>query len=179
MKRGRVSKHSAKPQNFSATWCSYWIFFILTACLHQSRYSNDSCSFVERPSPQIYCGFRWSHIRHLGFVPRANGFFSSCHQYYSNATSNFQQIRLVTSGDVSPNPGPVTRSRSAGLKSASERLYPHLRSKLLRLKGLKLGHLYCNGLLGKMIEVKALFFAVKFDILAITETHLWNITKDS
>ena len=126
MKRGRVSKHSTKTQNFSATWCSYWILFILTACLHQSRYSNDSCSFVERSSPQIYCGFCWSHIRHLGFVPRANGFFSSRHQYYSNATSNFQQIRLVTSGDVSPNPGPVTRSRSARSKSASECLYPHL-----------------------------------------------------
>lgn len=31
----------------------------------------------------------------------------------------------------------------------------------------------------KKIEVKAFLFAVKFDILAITETHLWNTTKDS
>ena len=33
--------------------------------------------------------------------------------------------------------------------------------------------------MGKIIEVKALLFAVKFDILAITETHFRNTTKDS
>lgn len=144
-----MSKRSTKTQNFSATWCSYWILFISTACLHQSHYSNDSCSFVERPSPQIYYGFHWSHIRHLGFVPCANSFFSSRHQYYSNATSNFQQIRLLTSGDISPNPGTIHPSHSTRLKSASDCLYPHLRSELLTLKDLKLGHLNCNGLLGK------------------------------
>ena len=37
----------------------------------------------------------------------------------------------------------------------------------------------CNGLLGKIIEVKALLFAVKFDILAISETHLRSSIKDS
>ena len=111
-------------------------------------------------------------------MSRANGFFGSRHQYYSNATSNFQLIRLLTSGDISLNPGPVTRSHSASLKSA-ECLYPHLRSELSTLKGLKLGHLNCNGLLGKIIEVKALLFAIKFDILAITETHLRYTTKDS
>ena len=99
-------------------------------------------------------------IRHLGFFPRANGFFTSQHQYYPNATSNFQQIRHVTSGVVSLNPGPITRSQSAILTSTSESLYPHL-CKLLTLKGLKIGHLNCNGLLGKLIEVKALVSTIQ------------------
>lgn len=176
-KNGRVFEHSTKTPNFLATWCSYWIFFISIACLHQPGDSYASCSFVEQPPPQIYCVFHSSHIRHLGFVPRANG-FRSCHQYYSNAASNFQQIRLLNSGGISPNPGPVTCSHSASLKSA-ECLYPHLWNELLTLKDLKLGHLNCNGLVGKIIEVKALLFAVKFDILTITDTHFRNTTKDS
>ena len=172
-------KRSAKNQNFSIIRCFSWILFVTTACLYQPGSSPLACTPVERPPTRVFCGFHSSHIRHLGFVMRAKGFFSSRHQYYSNATSTFQQTRLLTSGDVSPNPGPITRSQSARLKSASECLYPHLRSELSTLKGLKLGHLNCNGLLGKIIEVKALLFAVKFDILAISETHLRSSIKDS
>ena len=165
-------KRSAKNQNFSIVRCFSWILFVTTACLYQPGSSPLACTPVERPPTRVFCGFHSSHIRHLGFVTRAKGFFSSRHQYYSNATSTFQQTRLPTSGDVSPNPGPITRSQSARLKSASECLYPHLPSQLSTLKGLKFGHLNCNGLLGKIIEVKALLFAVKFDILAISESHL-------
>ena len=172
-------KRSAKNQNFFIIRCFSWILFVTTACLYQPGSSPLACTPVERPPPRVFCGFHSSHIRHLGFVTRAKGFFSSRHQYYSNATSTFQQTRLLTSGDVSLNPGPITRSQSARLKSASECLYPHLRSELSTLKGLKFGHLNCNGLLGKIIEVKALLFAVKFDILAISETHLRSSIKDS
>ena len=175
-------KRSAKNLNFTFIRCFSWIIFVTTACLYQPGSSPLACTSVERPPPRVFCGFhsfRSSHIRHLGFVTRAKGFFSSRHQYYSNAISTFQQTRLLTSGVVSLNPGPTTRSQSARLKSASECLYPHLRSELSTLKGLKLGHLNCNGLLGKIVEVKALLFAVKFDILAISETHLRSSIKDS
>ena len=106
------------------------------------------------------------------FFPRVKGFISSRQQYYANSTSSFQQIRLFISGDVSLNPGPVTRSQSARLQTLSDRLYPSLEIELSPHKGLKPAHLTINGLLGKIHEVKAILFSLKFDVLAITETHL-------
>ena len=46
-------------------------------------------------------------------------------------------------------------------------------------KGLRISHLNVNGLLGKIHEVKVLLLTLKFDVLAITETHLRCRTKDA
>jgi hypothetical protein len=89
----------------------------------------------------------WTFVRHIISSPRVKGFFPSRQQYYANSTSSFLQIRLFISGDVSLNPGPVTRSQSAKLKIISDRLYPTLQGELSFSKGLKLGHLNSNGLL--------------------------------
>ena len=49
----------------------------------------------------------------------------------------------------------------------------------LNTQGLKIGHINCNGLLKKIDEVKLLIRESDFDILAITESHLFNeITDD-
>ena len=46
--------------------------------------------------------------RHLaGRDARGKRFLSSRFSYYANADSNFQLTRIVSSGDVSPNPGPT------------------------------------------------------------------------
>ena len=46
--------------------------------------------------------------RHLaGRGARGKRFLSSRFSYYANADSNFQLTRIVSSGDVSPNPGPT------------------------------------------------------------------------
>lgn len=120
----------------------------------------------------------WFCDRHLVSSPHAKGFFSSRLQYYANSTSCFQQIRLFISGDISLNPGPLTRSQSAKSKDISDRLYPILLGELSSFKGLKIGHLNVNGLLSKIHDVKVLLFALKLDVLAISETHLRCKTKD-
>lgn len=39
-------------------------------------------------------------------------------------------------------------------------------------------HINVNGLLNKSLDIKALLFSIKFDILAITESHLRQETSD-
>ena len=42
----------------------------------------------------------------------------------------------------------------------------------ISMKGLKVGHLNVNGLVGKISEIRYLLRETKFDILGITESHL-------
>ena len=52
-------------------------------------------------------------------------------------------------------------------------------SNQLEIFGLKCGHLNVNGLYHKLDEVKVLLEETKFDILALTETHLQDAATDS
>ena len=58
-----------------------------------------------------------------------------------------------------------------------ENLYPSLKADL-QLPGLKISHINVNGLLNKLLDIKALLFSIKFDILAITESHLSEDISD-
>ena len=60
----------------------------------------------------------------------------------------------------------------------NKNLYPSLKADL-QLPGLKISHINVNGLLNKLVDIKALLFSINFDILAITESHLSeNISDD-
>ena len=54
------------------------------------------------------CQFMFAsiHVRHLVSVARGRRYFGSRTCYYANSDSSFQQSRLLTSGDISLNPGP-------------------------------------------------------------------------
>ena len=57
--------------------------------------------------------------------------------------------------------------------------YPKLMKILASKQGLHCGHLNVNGLLQKLEELKLLLFETKFDIFAVSETHLHeNITNN-
>ena len=58
-----------------------------------------------------------------------------------------------------------------------ENLYPSLKADL-QLPGLKISHINVNGLLNKLLDIKALLFSINFDILAITESHLSEDISD-
>ena len=49
-------------------------------------------------------------IRHLASTPRGRKYHASRIRYYANLDSSFHQARLLTSGDVPLNPGPITNS---------------------------------------------------------------------
>lgn len=53
----------------------------------------------------------WIQVRHFVTVTRGRGFLQSKIHYYANSDSCFQQTRLLVSGDVSSNPGPVTSDK--------------------------------------------------------------------
>ena len=58
-----------------------------------------------------------------------------------------------------------------------ENLYPSLKADL-QLPGLKISHINVNGLLSKLLDIKALLFSINFDILAISESHLSEDISD-
>ena len=48
----------------------------------------------------------------------------------------------------------------------------------INIRGLKVAHINCRGLLGKLTEITLILQETKIDILGITETHLSNKIKD-
>ena len=52
-----------------------------------------------------------------------------------------------------------------------ENLYPSLKADLQR-QGLKISHININGLLNKLLDIKALLFSLNLNILAITESQV-------
>ena len=100
---------------------------------------------------------------------RGKRFLSSRLCYYSNAVSGYQLTRIVFSGDVSPNPGPVTRRSNATenlLLSAFSTIKHHGRCDIT------VGHTNARGLHKNLPQVKFLLFHTGLDVLAVSETHL-------
>ena len=48
----------------------------------------------------------------LGLTPQRKCYFSSRVQYYLNAEASSQLARLLTSGDICPNPGPISTANA-------------------------------------------------------------------
>ena len=48
----------------------------------------------------------WKPARHIVFIPRGKGYYSSRVNYYSNSDCSFHLTRLIISGDININPGP-------------------------------------------------------------------------
>ena len=59
----------------------------------------------------------WIQVRHFATATRGRGFLQSRTRYYANSDSCFQQAHLLVSGDVSPNPGPVTNASKCSVCS--------------------------------------------------------------
>ena len=70
------------------------------------RFTRSDPFFGENYSP-IY---RRTHVRHLDSTSRGRRYLGSRLCYYANSDSTFQQFRLLTSGDISLNPGPDNNS---------------------------------------------------------------------
>lgn len=100
---------------------------------------------------------------------RGKRFLSSRLCYYSNAVSGYHLTRIVFAGDVSPNPGPVTRRSNATenlLLSAFSTIKHHGRCDIT------VGHTNARGLHKNLPQVKFLLFHTGLDVLAVSETHL-------
>ena len=88
------------------------------------------------------------------------------------ATSSFQLMRLMVSGDISPNPGPNT--------SPEEARRSETRRKCLD-SNIKIAHLNIRSIKNRnsFLLVKEALMKHKFDILTISETWLDNYITDA
>ena len=59
----------------------------------------------------VYSRTSFRHLESRKY--RGKRFLSSRLRYYSNAVAGYQLTRIVFAGDVSPNPGPVSRRSNA------------------------------------------------------------------
>ena len=64
------------------------------------------------------------------------------------------------------------------MMSTNMKIFIHHLKADLQLPGLKISHINVNGLLNKLLDIKALLFSINFDILAITESHLSEDISD-
>ena len=63
-----------------------------------------------------------SRIRHIAPSPRGRKYYNFRIRYYANSNSTFHLTRLLTSGDVSLNPGPITTSGPNSSQNKKESL---------------------------------------------------------
>ena len=115
----------------------------------------------------VYSRTSFRHLESRKY--RGKRFLSSRLRYYSNAVSGYQLTRIVFAGDVSPNPGPVSRRSNATenlLLSAFSTIKHHGRYDIT------VGHTNARGLHKNLPQVKFLLFHTGLDVLAVSETHL-------
>ena len=115
----------------------------------------------------VYSRTSFCHLESRKY--RGKRFLSSRLRYYSNAVAGYQLTRIVFAGDVSPNPGPVSRRSNATenlLLSAFSTIKHHGRYDIT------VGHTNARGLHKNLPQVKFLLFHTGLDVLAVSETHL-------
>ena len=116
------------------------ILFILTACLvfpNTPTYTAQSQCLHTTYLRLFLLGKGFTRdetlfhaSRHLGLLPhkhqRGKRYLSSRLSYYSNTDACFQLTRLITSGDICPNPGPDLDYKTAGYMICWLSLIEHL-----------------------------------------------------
>ena len=111
----------------------------------------------------------WIQVRHFVLAIGGKRFLHSRIRYYANSDSCFQQTRLLVSGDVPSNPGPVTNASKCSV--CSKTVVRNHRAvncdqchKWCHIN-LKIGHSNMNGLVNKLLEVQLLLEVTNFDVL--------------
>ena len=113
------------------SWISYLLLALIFNNVSWFRLQDD-INIICRSTPGVntqavtqnsflsssVCATMTSCRRHLGFnLPKSKGYFSTRLSRYPNAMSTFQLSNLISSGDVSLNPGPTVLKRSCQICS--------------------------------------------------------------
>ena len=125
-----------------------------------------------------------------GIVSHGKRYFSSRVKYYPNDVASFQLARLITSGDICPNPGPTRSTRTSKVGDAKSKrgsVNPvstqtsEFKCALLNARSLKA--FYRDTATGdktcKLVALKRLIHDNSYDIIAVTETWLSTTIMDS
>ena len=117
------SGHSGRSRDVMAAGCVFVFSVLLLNLLtvlplpgqksDWNRFSSDPTLLFTNPVsprtnfvPEFQLLSTSKHVRHLVSAPRGQRYHASRTCYYANSDSSFQQCRLLTSGNVSLNPGP-------------------------------------------------------------------------
>ena len=117
---------------------------------------------------------QWIHIKCGDVKPKDFKQIQSTRSNWSCSVCLFLELPLsdcYISNDIMSNANLVPTDAEMFL-SFTQDLYPSLRTDLRHFPGFKVAHLNVNGLLSKILDIRALLSSIKFDILAITESHL-------
>ena len=101
-------------------------------------------------------------IRHIASTPRGRKYHISRIRYYANSDSTFHQARLLTSGNVSLNPGPITTSGP----NSTENQKKSFKCKLSCVS------FDSRSIVNKRLELSRLLALKSYELVAITETFL-------
>ena len=85
---------------------------------HEGLKSSTFCAINHgfRGSVAALLRNRVNFNRHLGFLAhRRRTFLTSRLAYYPNSVAGFRLLRLLSCGDISPNPGPAICKSAAGV----------------------------------------------------------------
>ena len=119
---------------------------------------------------------QWIHIKCGDVKPKDFKQIQSTRSNWSCSVCLFLELPFsdcYISNDIMSNANLVPTDAEM-LLSFTQDLYPSLRTDLRHFPGFKVAHLNVNGLLSKILDIRALLSSIKFDILAITESHLNN-----
>ena len=110
-----------------------------------------------------------SRIHHIAPSPRGRKYYTSRIRYYADSDSTFHQTRLLTSGYVSLNPGPITTSGPNSSQNKKE----SLKSKLSCVS------FNSRSIVNKRLELSSLLALKSYELVAITETFLDSTINSS
>ena len=141
------------------TWCSY-------RELQVDMLISDRNGTAFQGAPMIYLWYtsacQQSKWRHVDPFKRSR-YIRAAVIYYGNHCASFN-IKLITHGAVSSNPGPLARNDTTNENSTiSNNSHPTF---LIKLKGLKVCHLNVRSLPRHLEEVKTLMNLNDFDVFA-------------
>lgn len=108
---------------------------------------------------------RLEPLKHMWKIPKTT-FSKSCITYYPNSTAT-RQILLIRSGDVEVNPG-----WQSTFNQDSDYLQEFAREIQSGSNKFSVAQINIRSLRNKIGELRVLLQVCRFDILAITETHL-------
>ena len=108
-------------------------------------------------------------IRHIESTPRGRKYHISRIRYYANSDSTFHQARLLTSGDVSLNPGPITTSGLSSTQNQKESFKRNLSCVSSNSRSI----------VNKRLELSSLLALKSYELVAITETFLDSTINNS
>ena len=97
------------------------------------------------------------------------GFTSSRINYYLNSVASYQVTLLLRSGNVDPNPGPCVTDLHYNLSE----------QRNLKFNGLSTFYVKARIIVNKRCKLELDIAASRYDIIALTETHLDNSISDS